>query len=88
VARKYEADRLRREFMESDKPSKLWAQWGRVLGKDGWTWARFLSLLRICGAEVVWHMTGEADWEFFRQMIFGFTTGVVGEAILNEEVGE
>jgi len=78
----YESDVLLKRFWQSDRPSKLWADMYPALSPLGWTWPRFISLLKICGAEVLWHMTGGADGTFLKDMVFGFATGEVGKAIL------
>jgi len=52
-------------------PSYLWTEsrWKNVLGKRGFTWQRFLKLMKYHTRDMALWMTGRISWEEFVQKL-------------------
>ena len=64
------------------KASKIWAQIGTDLTKAGFTWPKYLRLLRLMRREVFLYQLGELSLTLFLGNIVNEAKGPLGRLIL------
>jgi len=62
-------------------PKYLWKNWKDELKKEGWTWQKFLKLLKYLTNYAINYVEGGISWESFVKTVIASLNGELGEAI-------
>jgi len=74
-----------RFWIGNKRASELWSQIGPELKRDGWTWPKFLRLLRLRPDLIVLFEIGKVPFNGLRDQIQEASEGRLGEILLERE---
>lgn len=63
-------------------PKYLWDTWKSELGKKGFTWQRFLKLMKYRTDDAFLWVAGKMLWRDFVEKVLGSIEGPLGEMVL------
>lgn len=62
-------------------PSYLWRRWKAELTKEGFTWQRFLRLMKYRTDDLILWANGTLPWESFVRRVIDSLEGPLGEVV-------
>ncbi len=63
-------------------PQYLWAKWKMKLREEGFTWQRFLKLMKYRTADAILWANGRISWEDFVNKVLESIRGPLGKALI------
>jgi hypothetical protein len=63
-------------------PQYLWAKWKMKLREEGFTWQRFLQLMKYRTADAILWANGRISWEDFVNKVLASIRGPLGKALI------